>query len=309
MPAPFLSVISPVYRAANIVTELVETIERHVRPITPDYEIILVEDGSPDNSWQKTAAIAAQNPRVKAIKLSRNFGQHYAITVGLDHAAGEWVVVMDCDLQDRPEEIVNMLRLAEKEQVKIVLGQRLVRRDNLIKKYLSRLFYRLLSYFSGADWDPSVANFGLYHRDVVAAVCMMREPIRFFPSMVKWVGFPMMKMPVAHHAREEGKSTYSLKKRLKLAMDITLANSDKPLRIIVKFGMYMSLVAAAVGIYYFIKYLNGSIEVLGFTSLIISFWFVGGVICSLLGIIGLYIGKIFEAAKGRPIYIIEKTIN
>src|SRR5690606_6769035 len=120
MSVPFLSIISPVYRAANIVAELVDTIERHVRPITEDYEIILVEDGSPDDSWKKTAAIADANPRVKAIKLSRNFGQHYAITVGLDHAAGEWIVVMDCDLQDRPEEIVNMLRVAQGEDVKIV---------------------------------------------------------------------------------------------------------------------------------------------------------------------------------------------
>jgi dolichol-phosphate mannosyltransferase len=289
--------------------ELVSTIEKNVQTITDKYEIVLVDDGSPDNSWSVMTDIARNNPRIKVIKLSRNFGQHYAITSGLDHASGEWVVVMDCDLQDRPEEIKGMLDLAVQEKVKIILGQRIVRNDNIIKKWLSRIFYYMLSYLSGSVWDPTVANFGLYHRNVVDAIGNLREPIRFFPSMVKWVGFSMVKMPVKHSSREEGKSSYSLKKRLKLALDIILANSDKPLRIIVKLGMTISLGSALIGIFYIIKYITGDIQVLGFTSLFISIWFIGGIICSILGVIGLYIGKIFESAKRRPIYLIEEMIN
>jgi polyisoprenyl-phosphate glycosyltransferase len=309
MEQPFISIVSPIYRAENIASRLVEAIVQAVVKITPDFEIILVDDGSPDNSWPVMQEIARNNPKVKAIKLSRNFGQHYAITAGLDEAKGEWVVVMDCDLQDNPEEIANMLATAKKNDAKIILGQRIERNDSFSKVWFSKFFYTSLSYLSGAEWDPTVANFGLYHRSVVTAIGQMREPIRFFPAMVKWVGFKSVKMPVAHQARDEGASNYSLKRRLKLAMDIILANSDKPLRIIVKFGFLVSFIAAFIGVLYIIKYLTGQTTVLGFTSLMISIWFVGGMIFMLLGIIGLYIGKIFEAAKGRPIYIVEERIN
>lgn len=309
MEQPFISIVSPIYRAENIAVRLVNAIEQSVVKITLDYEIILVEDGSPDKSWAVLQEIAQHNSKVKAIKLSRNFGQHYAITAGLDEAKGQWVVVMDCDLQDNPEEIFNMLTTAKEQNAKVVLGQRLERNDSFSKVWFSKLFYSTLSYLSGAEWDSSVANFGLYHQSVVKAISQMREPIRFFPSMVKWVGFNSVKMPVAHQARDEGTSNYNLKKRLKLAIDIILANSDKPLRIIVKFGFLVAFVAAFIGVLYIVRYLTGKTTVLGFTSLMISIWFIGGMIFMLFGIIGLYIGKIFEAAKGRPIYIIEDRIN
>jgi glycosyltransferase involved in cell wall biosynthesis len=309
MENPFISIVSPIYKAQDIAESLTQVIEHSIKNISQNYEIILVEDGSPDDSWQTLQKIATSNPKVKALKLSRNFGQHYAITAGLDKAEGEWVVVMDCDLQDRPEEIPRMLEIAHAAEAKIILAQRVVRKDNRLKIWLSSFFYRILSYLSGADWDPTIANFGLYHRDVIKEIKRMREPIRFFPAMVKSVGFNTVKMPVTHHARDEGESSYTLKKRVKLATDIILANSDKPLRIIVKFGLTVSLAAALIGLYYIIRYFSGQTTVLGFTSIMISIWFVGGLIFMLLGIIGLYIGKIFEAAKGRPIYIIEETIN
>lgn len=305
----FLSIVSPVYNAEFIVDKLVSSIIDSASKLEKDYEIILVDDGSPDNSWAKMQLIAGSNAKVKIIKLSRNFGQHYAISAGLDNTCGEWVVVMDCDLQDQPIEILNMLRVAQEENAKVVLGQRKQRQDNLFKIYFSNLFYLVLSYLSGTKWDSSIANFGLYHRDVVLSIRLFKEPIRFFPSMVKWVGFKTVKMEVAHQAREEGKSNYSFKKRIKLAIDIILANSDKPLRIIVKFGFTVSMIAALIGLIYVIRYLTGQIKVMGYTSLMISIWFVGGVMFMLLGLIGLYIGKIFEAAKERPVYIIEEKNN
>lgn len=309
MNAPCLSIVSPIYRAENILERLVDAIEQAVKPITDHYELILVEDGSPDNSWAKLEQLALSNPKIKAIKLSRNFGQHYAITAGLDAAEGEWVVVMDCDLQDNPLEIPRMLALAQEQKAKVVLGQRIVRNDKLLKVWLSYFFYSILSYLSGAKWDPSVANFGLYHRQVVLSIRQLREPIRFFPSMVRWAGFKTIKMPVAHQARDEGNSNYNLKKRVKLAMDIILANSDKPLRIIVKFGLLVAVLSALIGVIYIIKYFSGEILVLGYTSMMLSIWFVGGMMFMILGILGLYIGKIFEAAKQRPVYFIDERIN
>jgi dolichol-phosphate mannosyltransferase len=141
-----------------------------------------------DNSWAKICEESAKDPRVVGIKLSKNFGQHHAITAGLDYAKGEWIVVMDCDLQDQPEEIVSLYNKA-KEGYDIVLAQRVQRQDTLRKRMGSKLFYSLFSYLSGIKQDGSVANFGIYHAKVIRAITQLREPMRAFAPMVHWVGF------------------------------------------------------------------------------------------------------------------------
>ncbi len=302
---PHISIISPVYLAEKIVDDLVHEIIENVSKITPDFEIILVEDGSPDNSWEKIAENCQKNSNVKGIKLSRNFGQHYAITAGLDHAKGDWIVVMDCDLQDRPEEIINLYHKAQ-EGFDVVLAQRHQRQDSFLKKMFSWFFYQLLSYLTGVKYDPSVANFGIYHQKVIKAVCQMRESIRIFPIMVKWVGFKSTKLKVQHAERAEGKSSYNLKKLLNLALDIVLAYSDKPLRIIVGLGLGISLVSFMFAVVFLVRYFFGIITVAGYASLIISIWFFSGLIMMTLGITGLYIGKIFQGVKNRPIYLVDK---
>jgi polyisoprenyl-phosphate glycosyltransferase len=300
-----ISIVSPVYRAEKILPELIKRIEESVGTITQDFEIILVDDNSPDNSWEVIEQIAEQNLKINGIKLSRNFGQHYAITAGLDHAKGEWVVVMDCDLQDQPEEIP---KLYEKSQqgYDVVLARRFERKDKFFKKLFSKLFYRTLGYLTGSYQDESIANFGIYHRKVITAVTSMRESIRYFPTMIKWVGFKTAKVNVEHNERLEGDSSYNFKRLVNLALDIILAFSDKPIRIAIKFGLLISLSAFLVAVIYFLKWLKGDVIVLGYTSLIISLWLLSGIIISTLGVIGLYVGKIFEGVKNRPIYIIEK---
>jgi dolichol-phosphate mannosyltransferase len=305
---PHISIVSPVYNAETILEELVLRIEVCVKQITSDFEIILVEDCGPDGSWQKIVKLSENKPHLKGIKLSRNFGQHYAITCGLDYALGEWVVVMDCDLQDQPEEINNLYNKA-KEGYDIVLARRAERKDTFFKKLFSKIFYRSLGYLTGTEQDETVANFGIYNKKVIAALQIMKESIRYFPAMVKWVGFKSVKLNVEHAKREEGKSNYNFKKLMNLALDIILAFSDKPLRLVVKSGLFVSFVSVAIAIYYFIKWLNGDVIVLGYTSLIISVWLLSGVIISTLGVIGLYVGKIFEGVKNRPIYLKTKTVN
>jgi len=306
MSTVHISIVSPVYRAENILPFLVERITRSVSQITNDYEIILVDDCSPDNSWKVIENIAAENKIVKGIKLSRNFGQHYAITAGLDNSNGDWTVVMDCDLQDRPEEIINLYKKAT-EGYEVVLARRYDRKDSEIKKLLSAAFYRTLGYFTGSEQDEKVANFGIYSRKVVEAVVSMRESIRYFPTMIKWVGFSTAKINVEHDQRNEGSSNYNLKKLLRLSLDIILAYSDKPIMLLIKFGLLVSAFSFIIAIITFLRWLNGSIEVLGYTSLIISIWFLAGIVLSTLGLVGLYVGKTFEGVKKRPIYIIEKT--
>tara|TARA_B110000240_G_scaffold166644_1_gene188031 strand:- start:944 stop:1870 length:927 start_codon:yes stop_codon:yes gene_type:complete len=299
-----ISIVSPVYNAENIIPELAQRIINSVTKITLDYEIILVEDGGPDNSWEVIEQVAKLNPKIKGIKLSRNFGQHYAITAGLDKCKGDWIVVMDCDLQDRPEEI-GLLYSKANEGFDVVLARRDQRKDNFFKKNMSAIFYRTLGYLTGSEQDETVANFGIYSSKVITEISRMRESIRYFPTMVKWVGFKTAKVNVQHDVRIEGESSYNFKKLLMLALDIILAFSDKPIRILVKFGFLVTFGSFIFAIYTFLSWLRGDIYVMGYSTLVISIWFLSGVIIMTLGIIGLYVGKTFEGVKGRPLYIVS----
>ena len=303
-----ISIVCPVYRAENLIHELVNQVETELKKITADYEIILVEDFGPDQSWKVIETIAQKNKKVKGIKLSRNFGQHYAITAGLDQSSGEWIVVMDCDLQDRPDQIRKFYDKAI-EGFDIVQGRRENRQDGFFKRKFSFFFYKALAYLSGYEQDSSIANFGIYSRKVVNSIIEMREKTRFFPTMVAWVGYSKAVISIEHSARAEGKSSYSFNKLFNLALDIILAYSDKPLRLIIKMGFFTSFFSLLYAIYNLYKFLKGEIIVMGYASIIVSMWFLAGIIMLILGVIGLYIGKTYEGIKNRPLYLIDKTIN
>jgi len=288
--------------------ELVNRILSSTSELSAEVEIILVDDYSPDNSWSEIERLAQVNPQIKGIKLSRNFGQHYAITAGLDSADGEWIVVMDCDLQDRPEEIPNLLRKAQ-EGFDVVLARRANRQDGFFKRLSSKLFYRTLAYLTGSKQDESIANFGIYHQKVIREIVAMRESIRYFPTMVKWVGFRQTTLDVIHAEREEGDSNYNFKRLFNLALDIMLAYSDKPIRLTVKLGFLVAFTGFLFALFTFYKYLTGHIIVAGYASLIISLWMLTGFLLVTLGMVGLYVGKTFEGVKKRPIYIVEKRVG
>ncbi len=307
-PSIHLSVVSPVYGAATLLDELVERIILSIEPISQSYEIVLVDDCGPDNSWKKIQAQCRQNQKIKGLRLSRNFGQHYAISAGLDYSQGEWVIVMDCDLQDKPEEIGKLYRKAQ-EGYEIVLARRHRRQDKFLKKLLSRLFHATLSYLTGIEYNNEVANFGIYHQKVVKAISGLDENIRYFPAMVKWVGFHSTTIPVEHAQRPEGESSYNLKKLLNLSIDIILSYSDKPLRMTVMLGLIISASSLLFSILVIIKTIQGEMELLGNAGILISIWFLAGLIIFLLGIIGLYVGKVFQGVKNRPIYIVNEAVN
>lgn len=303
-----LSVVSPVYRAEKDLEELVTRIKNAIPSDISILEIILVDDFSPDNSWNEIERLAKIHPEILGVKLSRNFGQHYAITAGLDNVTGDYIVVMDCDLQDKPEELSKLL-LKSKEGFDIVLARRFNRQDSFLKKFFSKLFYKTLGYLTGSKQDETVANYGLYKRNVIKEVCNLRESIRYFPTMVKWVGFKTAYVDVEHASRQQGESNYNLKKMLNLALDIILAFSDKPLRLIIKLGMSIAFISILMAIYAIYNKITGEVSVSGYASLITSIWFLSGCILITLGVIGLYVGKIFEGVKNRPIYIVEKKVN
>jgi len=303
-----ISVVSPVYRAENIVDKLVERIMAAASKITGKYEIILVEDRGPDGSWEKIKENCAKFHQVRGIRLSRNFGQQYAIAAGLDLSRGEWVAVMDCDLQDNPDEIINMYAKAQ-EGYDIVLASRQNRKDNFLKKLFSKYFYALLSYLTETRQDGTVANFALCRRKAVDAMAAMKDYNRYFPTMIKWVGFRLTTLNIEHVERADGKSSYTFKKRLKLALDTILSFSDKPLRLTIKLGVLILLSSFGFAGYLVVRYFSHDITVSGWASTFLSIWFLSGLSISVTGMVGLYIGKIFEGIKSRPTYIVDEEIN
>lgn len=300
-----LSIVSPVFNASQCLSTLVERILKSTESFVNNLEIILVDDGSHDDSWTRIKELSKLFPIVKGLKLSRNFGQHYAITAGLDHAKGDWVVVMDCDLQDRPEEILNLYSKAL-EGYDAVLARRVDRKDSFFKKLSSKLFYRTLAYLTGSHQDETIANFGIYHKKVISQIGKMRESIRYFPTMVKWVGFNQTSIPVQHIGNQERSSSYNFKRLFNLALDIMLAYSEKPLRLTIKLGFLVAMIGFLFALYTIFRYFMGEIIVAGYASLIVSLWVLSGFVLITLGMVGLYIGKTFEGVKQRPIYIIDK---
>ena len=303
-----ISVVIPEYKGASMVHELTRRLNVVLSCLTEKYEIIFVNDASPDNSWEEIRKECLIGSNVKGLNLSRNFGQHYAITAGLHFATGEWIVVMDCDLQDRPEEIPKLYAKAL-EGFDSVFAQRIERQDSFLKRLSSALFYKVFSFLTDSKQDCSVANFGIYHRKVINSVLSMGDSIRYFPFMVQWVGFRKYYLPVVHDEREKGRSSYSLFKLLRLAGDNMIGFSEKPLRLMLRLGFIVVIGALLVALYYLLKYCLGLVHVSGFTTLVISLWLLAGIVIMLIGVVGIYIGKIFDRVKGRPTYIVEDTVN
>ena len=288
--------------------ELVSRIQASIVPITDNYEIILVNDCSPDNSWDKIKEICVKDKRVKGLNLSRNFGQHYAITAGLTESQGEWVVVMDCDLQDRPEEIPNLYKKAQ-EGYDTVFAEIIEREDRFLKKFTSRAFSYVFAYFTDSPVDKKTNNFGIYHRKVIDAVLSMGDYIKCFPIEVRWVGFNIGYHPVVKDGRAEGISGYTWPKLISFAFNNIIAFSNKPLKLALRLGFIIVFFSLCLALYYFVRYLLGGIGVSGFTTLVISLWLIAGILISLIGVVGIYLGRVFDKVKDRPVYIVKERIN
>ena len=305
---PLISVVSPVYKGEKMVDELVRRSKAALETIGPEYEIILVNDASPDASWEEIVKACKADKRVKGINLSRNFGQHGALSAGLASASGEWVVVMDCDLQDRPEEIPALYAKAQ-EGWDMVRARRVNKQFGFWKKLSSSLYHKLFDWLSGKKTDPAIGNFGIYSAAVIAEFNKMPEYSRTFESLLGYLGFKSVCLDVEHAPRAEGKSSYSFSKLLSVSLNASISNTNKPLRMAVGLGLGMSIVSFCLALYNVIAKLTGIITIQGYTTTVFSIWFVGGLILFIVGILGLYIGKIFDQTKGRQVYIVRDKIN
>ena len=302
----YISVVTPVYKAEGCLETLYQNLVAILTPITQDFEIIMVEDCGGDRSWQVIEELSRRDDRVKGIQFSRNFGQHYGITAGLDYCDGDWVVVMDCDLQDRPEEIPRLYAKAQ-EGYDIVVARRSKRNDFLLKRFLSWAFYKLFSYFADINYDGQTGNFSILSRKVVMNFRLMREQLRFFGGLINWMGYPTATIDVEHGKRYEGRSTYTLGKLWRLASHTIIAYSDKPLRLSIRVGFAIAFLAFCYGVYIFIRALLYGSAITGWSSLIVSIYFIGGIIIAILGMLGIYLAKTFDEAKKRPLYIVMRT--
>ena len=302
-----LSVVIPVYNESSLIGELVSRVKQNVKLITDDFEIILVDDGSQDATWELIELESKSEKRIKGIKFSRNFGHHYAITAGLHQAVGEWVVVMDGDLQDRPEVIPELYKKAL-EGFEVVFVSRQNRPEKIYYRFAQKLFYLILRIFSGTDFNSRQANFSILSLKVVEAFKSFPENARFYGSTIRWLGFNRAEIYADHGKRFSGKPSYTLKKRIKLASDIIISFSERPLKFAIGLGLVMSSIAFITTSWIIYKSVFYGYSVIGWASIVSVIIFSTGIILVVIGIVGVYVGEIFRQVKNRPLYIISEIL-
>jgi len=305
-----ISIISPVYKAEKIVDELVNRIMATLERMQVSYEIILVEDGGPDNSWEKILENCQKHTQVKGLKLSRNFGQHYAISAGLKEASGNYAVVIDCDLQDNPIYIEEMYARA-KEGFDIIFTHKHKRKHSFFKNLTAKIFFYIFNYLSEnkfAKANEAVGSYSMLSRKAVDAFCQIQDTHRHYLMLLRLIGFQSTSILIEHETRYEGKSSYTFTKLVAHAINGITSQSDKLLRISIGTGFFFFILSLLWVMVLVILYFTRGL-VPGYTSLMAVILLSTGLILISIGVAGIYIGKIFEQTKNRPLYFIDKRIN
>jgi dolichol-phosphate mannosyltransferase len=287
---------------------LTDELSASLTTISPSFELVLVDDRSPQSDWKVIQGLAANDPRVRGVRLARNFGQHQAIAAGLAHAEGEWVVVMDCDLQDPPRAIPELYAKA-REGFHVVFARRRQRQDRWTKRLSSVIFARFHGWLGGFDVDPSIGNFSIISRQVVLELRKFTERNRTYGMMVGWLGFEPGFIDVQHGARFAGETSYTLRKQLAHAVGTILAHSTRPLYMSAIAGFVVSGTAALYGAYLVGRKLIGGIGVEGWTGIMVSLFFLSGVLMMNMGVLGLYLGNVFLDVKRRPGFVVETVTS
>jgi glycosyltransferase involved in cell wall biosynthesis len=307
---PLLSIATPVYKTESLVGTLVERIRAAASTVTEDFEVLLVEDGSPDDSWAAIVRECDRDPRIRGVRLSRNFGQHPAITAALEHVRGDFVVIMDCDLQDDPDYIPSLYDKC-REGFDVVFARRRIRRFGWWKNISARIYYTIFRWLAGVAYDPNIGSYSIISRRVVDAFLQFGDYRRGYVIVLHWLGFSRGYVDVEHRERPDGRSSYTAWQLMVHALTLTLTYSEKPLHLSIYIGSVLSLLSFVFGGWFIVRYFNSNVGqlALGWTSLMISHLFLSGLILISLGVIGLYMGRIFEQVKHRPIYVVRETKN
>lgn len=302
-----LSVVVPVYGCVRCLVELCDRLEQALAAVTARYEIILVDDRSPDAAWEVIEHLAAERTCVSGLRLSRNFGQHLAITAGLEVAKGDLVVVMDCDLQDPPEKIVDLVN-KWREGHDLVLAKRIERSHSLFRVASAKLYFWMMSRLTEEPIDGSYGSFCLLTRQVVEAYLRFKEQDRHFLFILRWLGFNVGTVEYVHVERLTGKTSYSLRRLVRHALDGIFFQTTVFLRWIVVAGLLFGVLGVVSSAYLVYQYIAISIQP-GWTSLAVLVLLSTGMVLLSVGVTGLYIGKIFQQEKGRPLFIIDRHIR
>lgn len=302
-----LSVVIPVYKCAECIPHLHKRLVSSLAEVTDDYELIFVDDRSPDDSWSLLSELAVRDPRVRLIRLSRNFGQHAAITAGLAIARGQWTVVMDCDLQDPPEQIARLYAKAQ-EGFDIVYARRTGRQHPWFRRTASAAYFRVLNVLSHTELSPEFGNFSIMSRKVRDSYLAFRDKDRHFLLILHWLGFEHTSIKFPHAERYAGESSYTLGMLIRFALAGLFFQTTTLLRWIVYAGFGLSLMGAGLAVFFVVNYFLGN-PYQGWTSLGVLLLLIGGFIIVSTGVTGLYIGKIFTQVKDRPLFVVDATVN
>lgn len=306
MTQPALSVVVPIFEEEQVLPVLHERLDAVLRAAGISYELVLVDDGSRDRSWELICAMREKSAAITAVRLSRNFGHQVAITAGLDVAAGAAVAIMDADLQDPPEVLLEMLARLN-EGADIVYGQR-TRRDGetAFKRFTASAFYRVIRTLTTVDIPADTGDFRVMSRRAIEAFKASRERHRFVRGMVAWLGFEQAAVPYERAARHAGVTKYPLRKMLAFALDAVISFSISPLRIATGFGLLVSLASFAYALYAIYLKIVLDISLPGWASLMVAVVFLGGVQLFCLGIVGEYLGRVYDEVKQRPLYLVRE---
>lgn len=299
-----LSIVTTLYYSSAYLPEFYDRISQEVQKITNNYEIIFVNDGSPDRSLEIVLSFYEQDSRVKIIDLSRNFGHHKAIVTGLSYARGELIFLIDCDLEEEPELLSKFYHCYQNSDADVVYGIQSVRKGNLFEKITGEIFYKVFNWFSSYPIPSNLLTIRILSQRYVKALVSHREREIFLAGIAAITGFKQV--PLLVNKFSKGSSTYNIGRKLSLFVNSVTSFSNKPLILVFYLGTIISLLAILAAIYLIFKKVFFGALLLGWPSLIVSIWFLGGLNIFCIGLIGIYLSKVFTETKQRPYTIIRK---
>ena len=302
-----LSVVVPVYKCAECLGSLRDRLVRVLDSAVSSFELVFVDDRSPDDSWTVLRELAEADQRIRAVRLSRNFGQHAAITAGLAACRGSWVVVMDCDLQDPPEEIPRLLAKAG-EGYDVVLSKRVGRKQAWFRRVAGRAYFRLRNFFMRMDMSTEYSSLSLLSRKVVNAFLDVGDRDRQYMLVVHWLGFARAEIEFEHGERMTGRSSYTTRQLIQVAIEGFFFETTILLRWIVYLGFTLALFGTLLASWFILAFFLFE-PYAGWTSVAVLLLLIGGFIITSLGVTGLYIGKIFAQVKDRPLYVVDSVVG
>jgi glycosyltransferase involved in cell wall biosynthesis len=302
-----LSVVVPVYKCDECLRHLYERLDAALTGVVSSFELVFVDDRSPDDSWATLLELAHRDSRVRVIRLSRNFGQHAAITAGLEYASGEWIAVMDCDLQDPPEQIPMLYERAQ-DGFDVVLARRVGKGRSFFRHLASAGYFRVLNALLGTSFDAGFGNFSVISHKVRNEFLRMRDKDRHYLMILRWLGFGTTSVDFPYAGRYAGESSYTFGMLLRFAFDGLFFQTTTLLRWIVYLGFAVSGLGVLLAVFFVVNYFVGH-PYAGWTSLGVLLLLLGGFIIVSTGVTGLYVGKIFVQAKDRPLYVVDKVVE